>query len=404
MSTQDDESASLSGVRVLDLSRVLSGPFATMTLADLGADVIKVESPSGDDTRAWGPPHQGDQSAYFLSVNRNKRSVTLDLKSNEGRAVARALADQADVIVENFRPGTAARLGLGYDEVFRTNPGVVYASISGYGQTGPDAHRAGYDAIAQGRSGLMSITGEPDGIPVRVGISPSDLTAGMWALVGTLAALYRRQRTGVGQWVDISLLDGQVSWLTYVASGYFATGKVPQRHGSAHPSIAPYQGFPTSDGNLMLAIGNESLWKRFVKAVSLDGLEIDPRFALNSDRVRNRDELVTILRTQLVTRSTAEWVTTFDEAGVPAGPISTIDEVMVDPQLLAREMVIEAEHPTAGTVKMMGCPVRLSGSRNTIPFPPPLLGQHTAEVLAALDVNSRVWPERLPSDVSGVST
>jgi crotonobetainyl-CoA:carnitine CoA-transferase CaiB-like acyl-CoA transferase len=298
------------------------------------------------------------------------------------------------VIVENFRPGTAARLGLGYDEVSRTNPGVVYASISGYGQTGPDAHRAGYDAIAQGRSGLMSVTGQPDGDPVRVGISPADLTAGMWALVGTLAALYRRQQTGIGQWVDISLLDGQVSWLTYVASGYFANGKVPRRHGSAHPTIAPYQGFPTADGNVMLAVGNENLWRRFVVAVGLASLESDPRFSSNADRVRNRDDLGAILSERLTTRTTVEWVRVFDDAGVPAGPISTVDEVMRDPQVLARNMVIETEHPTAGTVKMLACPIRMSGSQGSVRYPPPLLGEHTEEVLASIDASSGMWPER----------
>ena len=385
MSNEADHDGALGGIRVLDLSRVLSGPFATMTLADLGADVIKIEEPgAGDDTRAWGPPFQGDQSAYFLSVNRNKRSVALDLKSEEGRAAVRVLADRADVIVENFRPGTAARLGLGYDEISRTNPRVVYVSISGYGQTGPDSPRPGYDAIAQGRSGVMSVTGQPDGYPVRVGVSSADLTAGMWALVGILAALYRREQTGAGQWIDISLLDSQVSWLTYVASGYFASGEVPRRYGSAHPTIAPYQGFATADGDLMLAVGNESLWARFVAATGLEQVENDPRFALNSDRVRNRDELIAIITERLVTRTTAEWIALFDAAGVPAGPISTVDEVMVDPQVLARGMVLEVEHPTAGAVKMVGCPLQMSESPTSLRLPPPLLGEHTAEVLAEI--------------------
>lgn len=385
MSNEADHDGALGGIRVLDLSRVLSGPFATMTLADLGADVIKIEEPeAGDDTRAWGPPFQGDQSAYFLSVNRNKRSVALDLKSEEGRAAVRVLADRADVIVENFRPGTAARLGLGYDEISRTDPRVVYVSTSGYGQTGPDSPRPGYDAIAQGRSGVMSVTGQPDGYPVRVGVSSADLTAGMWALVGILAALYRREQTGAGQWIDISLLDSQVSWLTYVASGYFASGEVPRRYGSAHPTIAPYQGFATADGDLMLAVGNESLWARFVAAAGLEQLENDPRFALNSDRVRNRDELIAIITERLVTRTTAEWIALFDAAGVPAGPISTVDEVMVDPQVLARGMVLEVEHPTAGAVKMIGCPLQMSESPTSLRLPPPLLGEHTAEVLAEI--------------------
>ena len=395
----------LDGVRVLDLTRVLSGPFATMTLADLGADVIKIESPeSGDDTRAWGPPSQGDQSAYFLSINRSKRSVALDLKSAEGRAAARALADQADVIVENFRPGTAARLGLGYEEISQSNPGVVYASISGYGQTGPDAGRAGYDAIAQGRSGLMSVTGEPDGPPVRVGISPADLTAGMWALVGTLAALYRREQTGVGQWVDISLLDGQVSWLTYVAGGYFASGKVPTRYGSAHPTIAPYQGFPTEDGDLMVAVGNESLWHRFVQAAELEHLADDPRFARNADRVHNREELITLISEKLSSRRTREWIGLFDAAGVPVGPINTIDDVVVDPQIVAREMVVEVEHPTAGTVKMFACPIRMSDSGRGQLLPPPLLGEHTAEVLNSISEHGLAWPERRVPSVADLAS
>lgn len=390
----------LDGIRVLDLTRILSGPFATMTLADLGADVIKIESPeSGDDTRAWGPPYQGDQSAYFLSINRNKRSVALDLKSPEGRSAARSLADQADIIVENFRPGTAARLGLGYEEISQSNPGVVYASISGYGQTGPDASRAGYDAIAQGRSGLMSVTGEPEGAPVRVGISPADLTAGMWTLVGTLAALYQRQQTGMGQWVDISLLDGQVSWLTYVAGGYFASGKVPPRYGSAHPTIAPYQGFPTEDSDLMVAVGNESLWERFVRAAELEHLARDPRFARNADRVHNREELVSLLSEKLSTRKTREWITLFDEAGVPVGPINTIDDVVIDPQVVAREMVIEVEHPTAGMIKMLACPIRMSGSALGPLRPPPLLGEHTAEVLNSIAERGLEWPERPVSSV-----
>jgi len=388
MSVEEKQVGALSGLRVLDLSRVLSGPFATMTLADLGADVIKVEQPgTGDDTRAWGPPSQGDQSAYFLSVNRNKRSVALDLKSSEGREAARALADKADIIVENFRPGAVSRLGLGYDEVSRTNPGVVYASISGYGQTGPDSRRAGYDAIAQGRSGLMSVTGQADGDPVRVGISPADLTAGMWALVGILAALHRRQQTGVGQWVDISLLDGQVSWLTYVASGYFATGKVPRRHGSAHPTIAPYQGFSTMDGDLMLAVGNEGLWERFVDTAKLNELKDDPRFARNSDRVHNREELAALVGRRIATRTTAEWIALFDEAGVPAGPINSIDEVMVDPQVIARDMVLKVEHPTAGSVRMLACPIKMSNSATTLRLPPPLLGEHTAEILAEISAD-----------------
>lgn len=375
----------LSGLRVLDLTRVLSGPFATMTLADLGADVVKVEQPgSGDDTRHWGPPFQGDQAAYFLAVNRNKRSLALDLKSSEGRALVRRLARQADVLVENFRPGTAARLGFGYEEVSSDNPRIVYASISGYGQTGPDAERPGYDAIAQARSGLMSVTGEPDGPPVRVGVSATDLTAGMWALVGILAALHERTRSGRGQWVDISLLDGQVSWLTYVASGYFASGDLPQRYGSAHPTIAPYQAFATADGHLMLAVGNDGIWQRFASAAGLAHLLSDERFTTNPSRVRHRAQLVPLVAAALATRTSSDWQRILDAAGVPAGPISSIDEVVADPQVVARQMVVQADHPTAGTVRMMACPLHMSATPPSVRLPPPLLGEHNQQVLAGI--------------------
>ena len=370
---------------MLDLSRVLSGPFATMTLADLGADVIKIEQPgTGDDTRHWGPPFQGDQAAYFLSVNRNKRSVALDLKTEAGLAAVRSLAARADVVVENFRPGTAARLGLGYADIAALNPGVVYASISGYGQTGPDAQRPGYDAVAQARSGLMSVTGEADGPPVRVGVSATDLTAGMWALVGILAALHERHRSGLGQWVDISLLDGQVSWLTYVASGYFATGEVPTRHGSAHPTIAPYQAFATADGHLMLAVGNDRLWQRFAAAADLEHLVHDARFATNADRVRNRSALIPLVAAAMATKTSEDWAAIFDTAGVPAGPINSVDQIVTDPQVLARGMVVETEHPTVGALRLLGCPVRLSATPPQLRLPPPLLGQHTEEALNSL--------------------
>jgi formyl-CoA transferase/CoA:oxalate CoA-transferase len=372
-------------MRVLDLSRVLSGPFATMTLGDLGADVIKVEMPgSGDDTRHWGPPFLGAEAAYFLSVNRNKRSLAVDMKSVEGLAVVRRLAGEADIVVENFRPGVAARLGLGYADVAAVNPGVVYVSISGYGQTGPDSGRAGYDAIAQARSGLMSVTGEADGLPARVGVSSSDLTAGMWALVGVLAALHERGRTGAGQWVDVSLLDSQVSWLTYVAGGYFATDETPQRYGSAHPTIVPYQSFATADGHVMLAVGNDSLWRRFTVAVGLAELTDDPRFAQNAARVEHRDALLPLVAEVMATRTTGQWMATLDAAGVPAGPIATVDQVIEDPQVQARGMVIEVEHPTVGTVRMLGCPLRFSSGSRPAPLPPPLLGEHTDEILAAL--------------------
>jgi len=378
----------LSGLRVLDLSRVLSGPFATMTLADLGADVIKVEQPgTGDDTRQWGPPFQGGEAAYFLSVNRNKRSLAVDLKSADGLAIVRDIAAEVDIVVENFRPGTAARLGLGYEELAGAHPGLVYASISGYGQTGPDSARAGYDAIAQARSGIMSVTGEADGPPVRVGVSSADLVAGMWAVIGILAALRERDRSGAGQWVDISLLDGSVSWLTYVASGYFASGERPRRYGSAHPTIAPYQAFGTADGYVMVAVGNDGLWRRFAPAVGLGELLDDDRFRTNPQRVGHRDTLIPLIEKAMSARSSDEWVRRLDEAGVPVGPIQTVDEVMHDPQVLARGMVSELKHPTAGTLRTIGCPVRLTATPPAVRTVPPLLGQHTDDVLAELGLS-----------------
>ena len=384
-----DATGPLKDLLVLDLSRILSGPFATMTLADLGADVIKIEQPgSGDDTRQWGPPFQGEEAAYFLSVNRNKRSLAVDLKSPEGLEVVRELARRADIVVENFRPGTAARLGLGYEELSKDNPGLVYASISGYGQTGPDALRPGYDAIAQARSGIMSVTGETDGPPVRVGVSSADLVAGMWATIGVLAALHEKQRTGQGQWVDISLLDGSVSWLTYVSSGYFASGEVPRRYGSAHPTIAPYQAFATADGFVMVAVGNDGLWRRFAAELGDAPLAADPRYASNPSRVAHREELIPAIEAIMRTRTTEDWVLALDEAGVPVGPIQTVDQALVDPQVLARGMVAELDHPTAGPMKVVGCPVRLTRTPASVRTAPPVLGQDTDQVLASLGLDT----------------
>lgn len=387
MTLQKDkhDGGALSDLVVLDLTRILSGPFATMTLADLGADVIKIEQPGqGDDTRQWGPPFQGEEAAYFLSVNRNKRSLAVDLKSAEGLAAVRKLALTADVLVENFRPGTAARLGLGYEELSARNPGLVYASISGYGQTGPDAHRPGYDAIAQARSGIMSVTGEAAGPPVRVGVSSADLTAGMWATIGILAALHEKGRTGLGQWVDISLLDGSVSWLTYVSSGYFASGNIPQRYGSAHPTIVPYQAFETADGFAMVAVGNDGLWRRFAQAVGRADLATDPLFAGNPDRVAHRGALLPLIEGIMLTRTTEEWVAVLDAAGVPVGPIQTVDQALADPQILARGMVATVQHPTEGELNMVNCPIKLSRTPATVRTAPPLLGQHTDGILASL--------------------
>ncbi|GAA2428032.1 CaiB/BaiF CoA-transferase family protein [Actinomadura vinacea] len=384
-----EHDGALAGLRVLDLSRIMSGPFGTMALADLGADVIKIEDHRhGDDTRAWAPPYQGDQAAYFLSVNRNKRSVAVDLKDPECRELVRGLARTADVIVENFRPGTAARLGFGYEEISAGNPAVVYASISGYGQTGPLRDAPGYDAIAQALSGMMSVTGEAEGPPVRFGVAGADLAAGMWTTIGILAALHERRRTGRGQWVDVSLLDGQISWLTYVASGYFATERIPGRFGSAHPTIVPYQAFPTADGHIMIAVGNDGLWRRFAPAVGLGHLVDDPRFATNPDRVRNRDELLPLIEKALAARSAEEWSEVLSTAAVPAGRINTVEQALEHPQVIARGMVVETEHATAGAVRTITSPIKLSASPPRVRTAPPRHGEHTGDVLAALGVDA----------------
>ena len=378
----------LAGLRVLDLTRALSGPFATMVLGDLGADVIKVEDIwHGDDTRRWGPPFQGDDAAYFLSVNRNKRGLSVNMKAPDGRDIVRRLAAGSDILVENFRPGTAARLGLGYAELARDNPGLIYASISGYGQTGPSAELPGYDAVAQAVSGMMSVTGEPDGEPVRSGTSSADIGAGMWALIGILAALHARETSGQGQLVDVSLLDGQIAWLTYVAGKYFATGVTPGRHGSAHESLTPYQVFPTADAPLMVAVGSDGLWRRFTSATGLGELADDPRYATNPDRVRNRDTLIPLITDTLAAKGCAEWTGLLNTAGVPAGPVNTVPAALEQPQVIAREMVVEIEHPVAGTLKMLGSPLKLSTQPPGSPAPylrrpPPVLGEHTDEILA----------------------
>lgn len=383
-----EREGALRGIRVLDLTRILSGPFASMILSDLGADVIKIEdTKGGDDTRHWGPPFHGEDAAYFHSVNRNKRSVAMDLKSEAGQALVLRLADTADVVIENFRPGTASRLGLGYDQLSQRNPRLVYGSVSGFGHTGPLSSRAGYDAIAQAMSGVMSVTGQPDGEPVRFGVASADLGAGMWVTIGILAALAARERTGRGQHVDVSLLDGQVSWLTYVAQNYFASGVRPRRYGSAHPNIVPYQGFPTAEGDLMVAVGNDSLWSRFASVVGLEEYVDDPRFRTNPDRVTHRDELLPLITEALGARPAAEWAALLTAAGVPVGPIHTVDQALGQEQLLARDMVVDLPHPLQGTVRTLGSPVKLSATPPVLRHASPAHGQHTDEVLAGLGLS-----------------
>jgi len=369
---------------VADLTRALAGPYCTMMLADLGARVIKVETPEGgDDTRGWGPPFCKGESAYFLSINRNKQSLTLNLKDPRGHALLVRLLRRADVVVENFRPGTMDRLGLGYARLHEMFPRLVYCSISGFGQTGPYRERPAFDLIVQGMGGIMGITGEPDGAPTRVGVAITDICAGMFAAYAILAALRARERTGAGQWVDTAMLDGQVAWMTYMAANYFATGEDPPRPGSAHLNLVPYQPFRTRDGVVNVAVATEGIWQRFCGALEIP-LAGDPRFARNADRVRHRTALLDILRPVFAQRTTSEWVERLLGAGVPAGPIYRMREVMEDPQVRHRQMVVEMDHPRAGRIRVNGVPVKLSDTPGEVTTPPPVLGEHSDAILREL--------------------
>jgi crotonobetainyl-CoA:carnitine CoA-transferase CaiB-like acyl-CoA transferase len=371
--------APLDGITVLDLTRVLSGPYCTMLLADMGARVIKVEQPGkGDDTRAWGPPFLEGESAYFLSVNRNKESVTLDFKRPDGRTLLERLIAQADVLVENFRPGTLARQGLDYETLAKTHPRLVYCSISGFGHTGPRRKEPGYDAIMQAEGGLMSITGTADGPPVRLGVAIVDIVSGMFAAYGIATALLARERSGTGQAVDLAMLDATVALLTYQAGNYFASGKLPARLGNRHPSIVPYETFTASDGEFVLAVGNDEQWRKFC---AVAGLPEDERFATNRQRVSGYDSLRPWIADRLRERPRQHWIDALTKAGVPCGSVRNFDELFTDPQLDAREMIAIVEHATIGPLKALGVPVKLSDTPGAIRTPPPTLGQHTDAVL-----------------------
>ena len=370
----------LAGIRVLDLTHALAGPFCTMLLGDLGADVIKVEAPGdGDHARRWGPPFVNGESTYFLSVNRNKRSVALDLKLEAGQRAAVDLALASDVLVENFRPGTAARLGLGWDDLHERRPQLVYASISGFGQGRPAL--AGYDQIAQGTSGLMSITGEPQGKPVKSGVPVGDIVAGMFAAHAVLAALVERASSGTGRYVDVALNDSLLAILTYQAGRYFATGVPPGRDGNHHPTVAPYGTFATRDGHLNLAVGSDEQYRRFCEALEAPALATDPRFATNADRQAARTELVIEIERRLTRRTTGEWLARMEAAGIPAGPILDLAMAFSDPVAVERDMRVDVDHPVAGRIGQVGAPWKLDGRSSPVRMPPPLLGQHTDEVL-----------------------
>jgi formyl-CoA transferase len=371
-------------IRVADFSRVLAGPYCTMMLGDLGADVVKVESPEGDDTRQWGPPYIEGESAYYLSCNRNKRSVVLDLSSEEGKGWARKLALWSDVLVENYRLGTMEQWGLGYEELAREKPSLIYCSISGYGRTGPNADLPGYDYVIQGAGGIMSVTGEPDRPPTKVGVAIVDLTAGMFALSSILAALRVRDMTGAGQRIDISLFDSHLAWLANVGSSYLVSGETPARYGNGHPNIVPYETFRAKDGWLVLAVGNDRQWRRFCEAVRRADLLEDARWTTNSERVRNREPLVAILQGLFLERTVGEWLALLEEHEVPAGPVNSVAEALESPQSQAREMVQEVEHPLIGPLRMVASPLHLEATPPAMRRHPPLLGEHTDEVLREL--------------------
>ncbi len=375
----------LKGIRVLDLSRVLAGPYCSMTLSDLGAEVIKVEIPGrGDDTRAF-PPFLEGESSYYLSLNRGKKSLTLNLKDEKGVEVLHRLVKNCDVVLENFRPGVTKRLGVDYDVLKEIKEDLIYCSISSYGQTGPYATRPGYDLIIQGMSGLMGITGEQDRPPVRVGVAVTDLNAGMYAVMAILSALRVRDQLGIGQYLDVSMMDAAVSWMTYMAGSYFANGEVPPRMGGAHPSIVPYQTFEAGDGKfLLVAGGNDRLFKILCEVMDMEHLVTDPMYVSNTVRVENREILVPIIQEKLLTKPRDAWLSKLMESGFPCAPVNAMDEVFSDPQLLHRNMLVTMDHPKIGKIKQIGAPLKFSDTPLKIELPPPMLGQHTDEVLVKL--------------------
>ncbi len=376
--------APLSGIRVIDLTRVLAGPFCAMSLGDMGAEVIKIEEPGkGDDTRGW-PPFSGGEATYFLAVNRNKKSLTLNLKPAAGQEILRALIAKADVVLENFRPGTMERLGFGYDRLRRDNPRLIYCSISGFGESGPESSRPGYDLIVQGESGVMDLTGFADGPPVKVGNSIADLVSGMAAAQGIALALLARTRTGKGQKVEIGMLDVMASLLTYQAGLYWNAGGRPTRRGNQHPSIVPYEVFQAQDAYLTLGVANNSLWERACRAIGREDLTKDPRFDTEANRVTNRAVLIPILNETFGTRPADEWLSKLDQHGVPAGRIKTVAEVCESPHLKERGMAVSLPHPKAGAITLMGVPIRLHDTPGAAVLPPPLLGEHTDEILTRL--------------------
>ena len=374
----------LNGIKVLDLTRVLAGPYATMLLGDLGAEVIKIEQPgTGDESRNFGPFKNGF-SLYFMSVNRGKRSVTLNLKTERGRAIFKQLLNQTDILVENFRPGTMEKLGLSYGTLKSEYPSLIYAACSGFGQTGPYAQQGAYDMIIQGMGGIISITGEPDGPPVRVGTSISDITAALFTTIGILSALHHRNQTGKGQFVDVAMLDSLVAVLENAVVRYFATGEAPKPLGARHPAITPFEAFASADGHVIIALGNDTLWAKFCEHVGRQALISDKRFRTNADRTENHDQLFPILSEIMSQRTTDDWIDALGRIGVPCGPINAMDKVVTHPQVQAREMITRVVHQITGEVEVPGVPIKLSETPGSVDAPAPSLGEHTAEVLTDL--------------------
>ena len=385
----------LSHIRVLDLSRVLAGPWCAQNLADLGAEVIKVERPkSGDDTRHWGPPFAKDplgkdtsESAYYISINRNKKSITLDISTPEGQEIVRGLVEQSDVVIENYKVGQLAKYSLDYESLKAIKPNLIYCSITGFGQTGPYQHRAGYDFILQGMGGFMSITGEadhlPGGGPQKAGVAIVDLFTGMYASSAILAAVIHRDRSGEGQYIDMALLDTQVAMLANISSNYLCSGVSPHRWGNAHPNVVPYQTFQTSDSWIIVAVGNDGQFRHFVKAGDRELLADDPRFATNPARIEYRDALIPLLAAMVKEKTKVEWISLLESVGVPCGPINNLQEVFENEQVVARGIQLNVPHPTAGSMKLVASPMRLSKTPVTMRMPPPLLGEHTEEILSA---------------------
>ncbi|WNF38546.1 CaiB/BaiF CoA-transferase family protein [Bacillaceae bacterium IKA-2] len=382
-------SGALDGIRVLDLTRVLAGPYCTMILGDLGAEIIKVEAPGGsDDTRAWGPPYTGGESAYYLCANRNKRAITLDLKSEAGKNVLEKLIKQSDVIIENFKHGTMEKWGLGYEQLNILNPQIVHCSITGFGHEGPYKDLPGYDFIIQAMSGLMSITGSEQSGPMKVGVAISDIFTGLYAAIGIQAALLERNQSGMGQSIDLSLFDSQISTLANVASNYLVSEKNPKPLGNEHPNIVPYQSFNTLDGQIAVAVGNDGQFVKFMNVIGLSNLSKDERYATNPKRLENRKELVKVISDQMRLKETQFWIKSLRENGIPSGSINTIAEMFEDPQVKASGIIKEVSHPTAGMIRLVGSPLKLSRTPTEVRRHPPLAGEHTEEVLKEIGLSS----------------